>query len=507
MKNGKIKTLEDLAPIVDSLKDSGRKIVHCHGEFDLMHPGHIKYFEAAKKEGDVLVVTLTRDEHIAKGPGRPVFNHFIRAETIAALECVDHVAINQWPTAIETLRMLRPHVYVKGSEYLDRKKDVTGRISKEEELIKVLGGRMHFTDEITFSSSSLLNEYFQVYSDEAIRFLSDFKKRYTSDQVVSMIKDLQSMKVLVIGDTIIDEYYYCTPLGKSPKNMLVSTKYHSHERFAGGVLATANHVAGFCKDIHLVTCLGKKNGEEAFINQHLKPNINAKFFYRNHGHTVVKRRFVDKTYYQKLFEICYLEEEPLQSSIEDEIGEYLLSVTKDYDMVLVSDFGHDFIGPTLVKTICNEAEYLAVNTQTNAANTGFNLIHKYPRADYVCIDEPEARLAQHDKYSPIEDIMLNIADSTHNKYITITRGPKGASVYQAGNGINHVPVFAPNVVDTIGAGDAFLSVTSPCAAAGFPSEVIGFVGNAAGALAVQIVGNRSYIEPMSLFKFITALLK
>ena len=272
-------------------------------------------------------------------------------------------------------------------------------------------------------------------------------------------------------------------------------------------MATANHVAGFCKDIHLVTCLGKKNGEESFINQHLKPNITSKFFYRKQGHTVVKRRFVDKSYYQKLFEICYLEEEPLEKEIEDDIGDYLLDITRKYDRVLISDFGHDFIGPNLVKTICDEAGYLAVNTQTNAANTGFNLIHKYPRADYVCIDEPEARLAEHDKYSHIENIMKNITDKIKGQYLTITRGPKGACVYKPGEDISHIPVFAPNIVDTIGAGDAFLSITSPCARVGFSPELLGFIGNAVGALAVQIVGNRSYIEPMQLFKFITSLLK
>ena len=156
----KIFALEDLAGKIYELKSQGKIIVHCHGCFDLMHPGHIKYFQASKQMGDILVVTISPDRYVDKGPDRPVFSEMLRAESIAALECVDYVAINQWPTAVETLRLLKPHFYVKGQEF-ESLEDKTGKLQKEYEVIKEVGAEMRFTHEVVFSSTKLLNKYFK----------------------------------------------------------------------------------------------------------------------------------------------------------------------------------------------------------------------------------------------------------------------------------------------------------------------------------------------------------
>ena len=124
-----------------------------------MHPGHIKYFQAAKKKGDVLIVTVTPDQYVDKGPDRPVFSETLRVESIAALECVDFVAINKWATAEETLRLLRPHYYVKGQEF-ENLDDKTGKLQKENDVIKEIGAELRFTHEVVFSSTKLLNNYF-----------------------------------------------------------------------------------------------------------------------------------------------------------------------------------------------------------------------------------------------------------------------------------------------------------------------------------------------------------
>ena len=155
----KIIRLEELAETLQSLKSERKKIVLCHGCFDLMHPGHIKYFQAAKRMGDILVVTVTSDRYVDKGPDRPVFNENLRAESIAALECVDYVAVNKWSTAEETLRLLRPHIYVKGQEF-ENLDDKTGRIQKEYQVLKEIGAEIRFTHEIVFSSTQLINKYF-----------------------------------------------------------------------------------------------------------------------------------------------------------------------------------------------------------------------------------------------------------------------------------------------------------------------------------------------------------
>ncbi len=154
----KILELKELAEKIKILKSIGKKIVLCHGCFDLMHIGHIKYFQSSKKMGDVLIVTLTPDIYVDKGPGRPVFNQDLRAESIAALECVDYVAVNKWPTAEDTLRLLRPDIYVKGQEF-EKLEDKTGKIQKEYEVIKQIGAEIRFTHEIVFSSTKLINQH------------------------------------------------------------------------------------------------------------------------------------------------------------------------------------------------------------------------------------------------------------------------------------------------------------------------------------------------------------
>jgi len=503
----KVKPLKELATTLAKLRLEGRTIVQCHGVFDLIHPGHIRHLAAAKRQGDVLVVTLTEDQYVNKGPGRPVFNQRLRSESVAALASVDYVAINHSPTAVEAIRLLKPHVYVKGNEYATSEQDLTGMITKEEEAVKEAGGRIHFTDDITFSSTELLNTHFDVYPEEAQTFLKDLRARHSDGEVIKQFNALRKMNVLLIGETIIDEYHYCKALGKSPKELLVATKYLHEESFAGGILACANHVAGFCDNVHLVTCLGSKNSREEFIRSHLAPNISTRFFYRDDSSTIVKRRYLDQAFLSKMFEVCFLDESSLPMHIERDLCAYLKSVLQNYDLILVADYGHGLFTHETIQVLCENARFLALNTQTNSANAGFNLITKYPHADYICIDEPEMRLACHDRVSDLRLLIKQTAEKLGSKRAAVTRGHLGSLTYEGSGHFFETPVFSSKIVDRIGAGDAYLSVTAPCVAAGMPMELVGFIGNAVGALAVRIVGNRSAVEPVSLKKFITALLK
>lgn len=505
--DNKIKPLAELAEIISGLKAQGKGIVHCHGVFDLMHPGHIRHLEASRREGDVLVVTVTPDEYVNKGPGRPVFNQRLRAETLAALQCVDFVAINECPTAVEAIVLLQPDVYVKGNDYVRRENDITGKIYDEEQAILSVGGRIHFTDDITFSSTHLLNAYFDTLSPEADTYLREFRQQYSPDDVVRRLKSLDKLKVLVVGDAIVDEYHFCRPYGMASKSSSVASKFIDAEAYAGGALAVANHVAGFCKEIHLVTCLGEQDSRHEFINRHLKPNVTSKFFFRADAPTVVKRRFVQRFLVTKLFEVSFFNDQPLPAHVDDMFCTYLARVTGNYDLVIVADFGHGLISPTAIDILCQQARYLAVNAQLNSINLGYNVISKYPQVDYVSIDEAETRMACRDRYGPLESIVEQIVKQLNCRLMTVTRGHHGSTTYQPGKGFVSVPVLSREVVDPIGAGDAYLAVTAPCACMGFPQELIGFVGNAVGALAVRIIGNKESVDPVVLFRFINTLLK
>jgi len=305
----KIKSISELTKIIDYLKKKGKTIVQCHGVFDLIHLGHIRHFNLAKKEGDILIVTITNDQHVKRGPGRPIFNENLRAETLASLAITDYVGIIDAPTATHSIKLLKPNVYAKGIDYKQKEKDVTGKIYEEEGAIKSVGGRLVFTDDITFSSSKLINNYLDVFPQRTLKYLKAISKRYSIDFITEKLHSLKKLKVLVIGDAIVDQYHYCAPMGKSTKEDIISNKFISEESFAGGSLATANHVSGICGRVDLITALGKNDAFGDFIKNKLNPNINPIFFNRSDASTIIKRRFVTPGINRKLFEICYLKDE------------------------------------------------------------------------------------------------------------------------------------------------------------------------------------------------------
>ena len=145
----KITSLNELENISLNYKREGKTIVLCHGMFDLIHLGHIRYFQQAKKEGDILIVTFTSDEFCRKGPDRPIFSEDLRAESLAALEIIDHVAVCPFPTAMEAIKIVRPNIYAKGKEYEIEGDDITKMISKERKAVELSQGKVFFTDELS----------------------------------------------------------------------------------------------------------------------------------------------------------------------------------------------------------------------------------------------------------------------------------------------------------------------------------------------------------------------
>jgi len=342
---------------------------------------------------------------------------------------------------------------------------------------------------------------------EAEAFLRQFRVLYSADDVIGKLRDLSKLKVLVLGDTIIDEYHFVRPYGMPTKAAVIAAQFENAEVYAGGVLAVANHVAGFCDDVHLVTVLGTDDSREAFIRSNLRPNITPKLFTQPGVPTTVKRRYLRKFLLQKLFEVSFFDDHPLRPDVEHEVCDHLDRTLGDYDLVISSDFGHGFVTRAIIDLLCAKARFLAVNTQLNSINFGYHVVTRYPSADYVCIDEEETRMACRDRQSPVENLIRPLSRELRAQVITVTRGHHGSLTWRAGQPFAHVPVLSRQVVDTVGAGDAYLSVAAPCACAGFPPDLVGFVGNAVGALAVRIVGNAQPVQPDMLYDFIRAILR
>lgn len=273
------------------------------------------------------------------------------------------------------------------------------------------------------------------------------------------LEKVKDFKVLFIGDAIRDEYIYVNTIGKAVKENALAANVLREETFWGGVWAAESHLKSFCSHVA----------------------------YRCGDMTMVNTRLVDDIYLRKLFVMHKM----IKNSIRNdpyEIGWY--------DLVVVTDFGHGALTPELIERLTKEARFLAINAQTNSTNYGFNLVTKYPRADLVVIDELEARLAAHDRDSDIEDVILKLGF----KKIIVTRGVRGAIGFDGA--FERQDALNARVVDTMGAGDAFLAVTAPFAAAGFSMKDLLRIGNAAAAIKVGIVGHREGVTKEKLREYL-----
>jgi rfaE bifunctional protein kinase chain/domain/rfaE bifunctional protein nucleotidyltransferase chain/domain len=490
-----------------ALKRADKTVAQCHGVFDLLHIGHIKHLQHAKGFADILVVTITADRFVNKGPGKPYFSEYLRAEALAALSCVDYVVINHHATAIEAIKEICPDAYVKGIEYQNAEEDITGKISEEEEAVKSVGGTLYFTKDVVFSSSTLLNRFFSPFSQEVMAYLDQFKAKYATNDILQYFEGCKKLNVLLIGEVVIDIYHYGEAIGKSGKEPILVTKYHREEIYIGGVLAIANHLSNFCKEVTCITMLGEKGEYEEFIREKLNPNVNVIFHYKKDAPTIVKRRYIEEYSSQKLFEIyeiedCYFDDDQKQqfvASIDEQIDKH--------DVVIVGDYGHGLLDSSSIQAIEAKAKFLAVNTQANASNHGFNCISKYKKADYVCIANRELQLNFRQKHISTLEQVRQLMQEFDYKNVVVTSGVKGSISCKKGEEMNITPAFATSVKDRVGAGDAVLAVTSLFVAQNAPAEMVGFIGNVVGSEAVNIMGNKSFIEKIPLMKHVVHLMK
>ena len=503
----KVKTLDELASEVSSLRADSKKIVLCHGVFDLLHIGHIRHLDEAKSLGDVLVVTITPDQYVNKGPHRPAFPQDLRSEAVASLDCVDFVSVNRWPSAVETINLLRPNLYVKGSDYIDAENDLTGGITPEKDAVMAVGGQLAFTDNITFSSSKLINTHLSLFTDEVRTYLRTFATRYSSGDVINYLGSAKALKVLVVGEAIIDEYQYCQAIGKSSKEAMLAVKRLSTEKFAGGTLAIANHVSNFCDDVSLVTFLGMDDSQEDFVRGKLHSNVKSTFLYKADSPTIVKRRFVESYFFSKVLEVYEMNDEELSKSEGEILYSTLAELIPRHDLVIVADFGHSMFNKEVIDLLCEKSAFLALNAQSNAGNLGYHTISRYKRGDYICMAEGEIRLEARDRHGDLRLVMQRVADKLQCLGLVVTRGSSGCVCYSPDQGFFEIPALAGEVVDRMGAGDSVLALTALCIAQNASMELVGFVANAVGAEAVATMGHRNSIEKLRLYRHIESLLK
>lgn len=505
--NEKIKTLEEISQIIALKKENGKKIVQCHGVFDLLHIGHIKHFMEAKTLGDILVVSITPDEFVNKGPGRPAFTTLLRLESLAALECVDFVVSNKWPSAEKAIEIIKADIYCKGPDYKNHSDDITGKIKDEEEAVNSVGGKIIYTDDITFSSSNLLNKYGNIHSKEQESFIRGVSKSSSFDDINLKLERIKELKVLVIGETIIDQYVFCEALGKSGKEPVLALRDIETQNYLGGSLAIARHLSDFCKEVSVLSFLGEDDSHKSFIEKNTEKNINLNFLTKSNSPTILKRRFVDNIDHKKILGVYSINDDFISKEEEDLFIESFDNLSKEHDLVIISDYGHGLITPKVANHISQSDNFISLNAQINAANIGTHSIRKYQNIDCLIINANELCHELRQRDGDLEILAFELKELVNANYISVTKGKDGAFLLNGGKSPVNCPGFAAKVVDKIGSGDALLALMSVCLYSKISEHLALFIASLAAAQSVETIGNSIPVNKTQLLKTISHFLK
>lgn len=291
------------------------------------------------------------------------------------------------------------------------------------------------------------------------------------EEVAKTIERIKKLRILVIGEPILDIYRFVTPEGISSKSPSISARFQYEEKYHGGSLAIRNHLLSFSDHVNLQS-----------PNQIVPKKI----------------RYISGN--QRIFEVTEIEEQ----SANDHFIDLIMGQIDKTDLIILADFGHGLFEGEMLN-ICNDLKpFVALNVQTNSSNFGFNPYHKHKRFNYLCLDTREARIAEHDRYSH----PLTVAHKVHERIKTMmsmTAGPTGAYFFNGYN-THYSPSFVDNIVDATGAGDAYFAITACLIKAECHPDLVPFVGNIFAGLKTKILGNKTNVSKSSLLKAIKYIL-
>ncbi len=477
---------------------AGRTVVHCHGCFDIVHPGHISYLQFARSLGDELVVTVSADPHVTgKGVGRPLIPDDLRAASLAALECVDHVYVNPHPTAVEVLHALRPDVYVKGREY---EANHDPRFLAERDTVVGHGGRVVFSSgDVVFSSTALiagLDE--QALGDERVR---RYRQQYglTGAALTNLLHRCRGRRVVVVGDYIQDRYHFCDAVGVASEGPMMTLRPHRRADYDGAAAVLALHLAGLGADATLVTSLADDAASADAVDRLTAAGVTVRCV-RQRKQLVVKSRYLVDG--QKLMKVDDGSAAPLDSRSAGHVADLIEGAAAGADAVCFADFGYGLItGPLLDRVL--PAVRAAVPVVTADVSGRQASLLRFRDVDLLCPTEREMRETVGDFASGINAVASQLVSATSAAAALVTLGKQGLCAFdqnRPGRGpadswdrrlrAAYLPSLADRAVDPLGCGDALLATATCALAAGGSVQAAAYLGSLAAALEVQQLGNR-----------------
>ena len=435
-------------------KNRNKKVIGMiHGVFDVLHVGHIKYFEKAQSNCDFLIASVTHDKFVKnKSPNKPIFNISERISVMKSLKFFNKVIISNNETAIKNIKNYKPDLYFKGMDY-KISKDISGNLKKEINELKKYGGKIFYTNTKLYSSSKIINNKFNYIDPEIRKYL----KSKNLDLLKKKLSNMKSInkKVLIFGEPIIDKYEYVRPSGKSNKASIISTIKLFSKSYAGGIFLVSNILSDFFKKINLLYFHNQNNLN--ILNTFL--NYNIKRTPINSDLKIIKKiRFIDNYTSTRLFQTTENETLLLESNSKIKLKEYFIKNLLKFDYLFIFDFGYNHICEELLPIFKKNKKKLIINCQSNSYNFGFNRADKYLNSEILGLDEPEFRLLLNNKTEKINNLIIKNKIKFKNiGTLIVTSGKNGCHILTKGK-YYFIPTIMKDLKDTTGCGDIFLTI-------------------------------------------------
>lgn len=491
----KIVSQQALTAAAATARAQGKTVVQCHGCFDIVHPGHLRYLEFARQQGDVLIVTVTGDAATAEG-AQPYIPQEIRAENLAALMFVDHVHIVADPTAEKVLAEVRPEIYVKGREF-EYSRDPA--FAAERAVVEGYGGRILFSSgEIAFNSAPFLEHLAGTAETESHR-LRLICRRYdvTAETLGTVVERFRNLHVLVVGDVVMDRYVLCDALGVASESPMISLAHRDERTYVGGAAIVARHIAALGAHAFLLSA-GAHDAASRIVTDVLTAEGVESHLIPSRTALVEKTRFLaDDT---KLFKLDRAQCLPLDSVAERRAALILEQQSRVADAVIFCDFGYGVITAGLLARVLPTLRHNVPIITADVSGGRANLLH-FHHVDLLCPTELEARAMLNNYDAGLSAVAWQLLERTQARHLFITMEKRGLVLFDRASqqrgtpewsGRLHseaFPSFGVWAVDKLGCGDALLAASTLALAAEAPLVHAAYLGNAAAAIELSMHGN------------------